>query len=217
MARRDGPKCGAKRHGSSQRCQLPAGWGTDHPGAGRCRKHFGNAPNVKKAAAREQAEDRAREVLARMDVRPVGNPLRALRKLAGQAESWKETCADLVNRLTAEEIRYPGSLKGEQLRAEIGMFQDATRLSASLLVSLVKLDLDGQLQALEDRQLDVFAAAFASAVAKAGLSPEQRQVLQSEFARGIRTLVPGDEDDEDTGALSGVVIRPARPALEWRP
>jgi hypothetical protein len=35
------------------------GSGTSHQGTGRCRKHFGNAPNVIKAAERERAEAQA--------------------------------------------------------------------------------------------------------------------------------------------------------------
>jgi hypothetical protein len=70
MAERNGLKCGAKRT-AQQTCTLPAGWGTDHVGAGRCRKHFGNAPNVARSAAKEQAETEARAVLAQLDVYPV--------------------------------------------------------------------------------------------------------------------------------------------------
>lgn len=37
-------KCGArKRDGSDDPCGLPAGWGTDHVGDGRCKLHGGNA------------------------------------------------------------------------------------------------------------------------------------------------------------------------------
>jgi hypothetical protein len=35
------PKCGAKRHKSKETCKLPAGWGTEHPGTGRCKLHGG--------------------------------------------------------------------------------------------------------------------------------------------------------------------------------
>lgn len=110
MAERKGPKCGAKRHGTTDTCTLPAGWGTDHVGTGRCRKHFGNAPNVAKAAATEAAYEEARRQLARLNVPPVSDPVLALRKLGGQAQWWNETCAENLNRLRAEELRYPSSV-----------------------------------------------------------------------------------------------------------
>jgi hypothetical protein len=35
--------CGAtKRDGSGDECQMPAGWGTDHVGEGRCKHHGGS-------------------------------------------------------------------------------------------------------------------------------------------------------------------------------
>jgi hypothetical protein len=37
--------CGAKtRSGIGPPCKRPAGWGTDHPGEGRCRSHGGRTP-----------------------------------------------------------------------------------------------------------------------------------------------------------------------------
>lgn len=38
------PKCGGKKHGVDERCTQAAGWGTDHPGSGRCKLHGGATP-----------------------------------------------------------------------------------------------------------------------------------------------------------------------------
>lgn len=35
------PICGAKAKGTGEPCRRPAGWGTDHPGEGRCKLHGG--------------------------------------------------------------------------------------------------------------------------------------------------------------------------------
>lgn len=37
-------KCGAKAKGTGKPCRRPQGWGTDHPGAGRCKLHGGATP-----------------------------------------------------------------------------------------------------------------------------------------------------------------------------
>jgi hypothetical protein len=42
--------CGAVRKGKGL-CRRPAGYGTDHPGVGRCKQHGGNSPAGIKAAA----------------------------------------------------------------------------------------------------------------------------------------------------------------------
>jgi hypothetical protein len=49
-------------------CSLPAGWGTDHVGVGRCKLHGGNTPNHRTAARLKLAEltDPAIAVLGRI-------------------------------------------------------------------------------------------------------------------------------------------------------
>jgi uncharacterized protein YjcR len=39
--------CGAKAKQTGQPCRRPAGWGTTHPGTGRCKLHGGCSPGVK--------------------------------------------------------------------------------------------------------------------------------------------------------------------------
>lgn len=39
------PKCGATKKQDEGTCELPAGWGTDHPGVGNCKLHGGSTPN----------------------------------------------------------------------------------------------------------------------------------------------------------------------------
>ena len=53
MTRHQGPYCGAKLLKRDGTCTLAAGWGTDHPVVGHCRKHLGSTPNQNRAAARE--------------------------------------------------------------------------------------------------------------------------------------------------------------------
>lgn len=49
-------KCGAKTRASGGHpCGLPAGWGTDHPGEGRCKFHGGCSTGPKKANTRKNA------------------------------------------------------------------------------------------------------------------------------------------------------------------
>lgn len=69
--RRDKPLCGGKKRQGSGTCTRPAGWGTDHPGIGRCKLHGGSTPNHRKHAARVEAEVLAQamrdELVASMD------------------------------------------------------------------------------------------------------------------------------------------------------
>lgn len=51
--RKVGASCGAKKR-QGGRCSMAAGWGTNHPGIGKCKLHGGSMPNHVKAAATEE-------------------------------------------------------------------------------------------------------------------------------------------------------------------
>lgn len=207
-----GPYCGAKLLKRDGTCTLAAGWGTDHPGVGHCRKHLGSTPNQNRAAAREMVAEQARRQLARMDAPPVTNPFAALRRLAGEAEAWRATCAYLLNKLGEGEIRYSGQvggLKAEQVRAEVTMYSNAISQSAAILTGLAKLDIEQAWMRLEDAKARMVADAFFAALATAGLPADRAAIARSEFTRRLRTF--DDEGaGEDDGAITGVVIPPRR-------
>ena len=59
-------KCGAKTKGKrnprkGQPCRKPAGWGTDHPGEGRCKYHGGATP-IKKDGSRSKIMSRKYQI-----------------------------------------------------------------------------------------------------------------------------------------------------------
>lgn len=208
MTTHKGPYCGAKLLKRDGTCTLAAGWGTDHSSAGHCRKHLGSTPNGNRAAAREMVVEQARRQRARMDAPPVTNPFAALRRLAGFAEAWRESCASLVNELTPDQVRYEGKLHGEMLRAEIGMLQDAMRQSAAILTSLAKLDIETAWQALEQAKAAMVADAFHAALTRAGLAPERAALVSADFSRRLRVF--SDEEEQAGEVLTGVVIPPRR-------
>lgn len=55
------PKCDAQRPNQPEGtlCQRPAGWATDHPGTGRCKRHGGSSPTHRQNAQMEQAKQLA--------------------------------------------------------------------------------------------------------------------------------------------------------------
>jgi hypothetical protein len=52
---RDSRYCGGDRGPEQPPCRRPAGWGTPHPGIGRCKLHGGSTPTHVLSARREQA------------------------------------------------------------------------------------------------------------------------------------------------------------------
>ena len=54
---RDSRYCGGKKKQSEGTCTRPAGWGTDHPGIGKCKLHGGCAPSSRIAATEQRARN----------------------------------------------------------------------------------------------------------------------------------------------------------------
>lgn len=157
------PKCGRKAKSTGEPCTRPAG-----PGGIPCRFHGGAAKKLRAVGHLRLAEQRATELLARMDVEPTADPLRELSKLAGQVLAWRDVCADMVNKLTS--VRYDGGeAAGEQLRAEVALFERALDRCTTVLVAIAKLDIDARLARISEAQAEVVVRALEAGLTAAAV------------------------------------------------
>lgn len=182
-------KCGAKtrQEESAEFCGLPAGWGTPHPGIGRCRLHGGNTGGQKIKAAKIQADQEVRKVLAELDVAPVDDPLTALAQLAGQVVTWQKATAVLVNRL-GDQVRYEGVAGGEQLRAEVALYERAMDRANAVLSTIARLDIDGRLARIEETKAQLLMDAVQAGLAAIGVTGEQAATVKQVMARKLRAV-----------------------------
>jgi hypothetical protein len=194
-------RCTGKSKQSGTRCKR-----SRSPGLDKCALHCGLSREERKRVA-EGARAEAAEVLVRFDVPPVSNPFYELKKIAAQQIAYKDKVGEILNRLSVDELRYAGSLRGEQTRAEIGMWQDSTRQCVSVLSVLAKLDVEEHWLAIEDRKIDFMIASLKASLAAAGLTPEATVAVQLDFGRRLRGLGPGQRA-EDGKVLAGVVVPP---------
>ncbi|MGW2920411.1 hypothetical protein ACWDBF_21470 [Streptomyces angustmyceticus] len=154
-----------------------------------CKYHGGNAPQSKRAAERRLAEaaveKAAHRTLAKIGAKPVDNPLTALAELAGEVLAFKEILAERVNEL--EEIRYQGAA-GEQIRAEIVLYERAMDRAGALLATIAKLNIDERLAAISERQADAVIAAIEAALSHAGVTGQQAADAKQVAARKLRAV-----------------------------
>jgi hypothetical protein len=89
VAGRDKPKCGGKRRGegAGKLCTRPAGWGTAHPGTGRCKLHGGKTPSHERAGQRARAEQAVATLGLPREVDPRDALLEEVHRAAG-AVAW---------------------------------------------------------------------------------------------------------------------------------
>lgn len=95
-------RCGARHHRGPGTCQLPAGWGTDHPGIGTCRKHLGNTAQHITAATEEQA----RQSCARLALPVKTTAADALRDELHRANGAVAWLGEQIAALTLEELTW---------------------------------------------------------------------------------------------------------------
>lgn len=91
--KRETKRCGVVRKGKPP-CKYTKGWGTDHPGRGPCKFHGGAMPNNRKAAAREEAEERGREYArgafgAKVEIDPLDAQLLSVYLARGIVDYWR--------------------------------------------------------------------------------------------------------------------------------
>jgi hypothetical protein len=102
-------KCGGKLHGGREGvCQRPAGWGTTHPGLGKCRNHGGSVATHAASAARHQAVE---FMGAPKDINPMDAIIWCIRVTAGEVE-WLGN--ELV-KITAKEEWFEHTVMGKQM------------------------------------------------------------------------------------------------------
>src|SRR5688572_3641052 len=143
-------------------------------GATVCTSHGGAAPQVRAKAAQRVAEADAQRTLGHLrdvlgPVQPVLNPLLELSKIAGEALRWKQVIAERVAEL--EQLRYQGGA-GEQVRAEIALFERALDRCSTVLANIVRLNIDERLATITERQGHTIAAVISTVLEQLDLGEQ---------------------------------------------
>jgi hypothetical protein len=135
-----------------------------------CVAHGGRAPQVQAKAARNVAERKAAKALEGItDFEAITDPIARLQLLAGRTERLMEIVGDRVEEL--RHMRYAGKA-GEQLRAEIGVYERMLAQTGRTLVDLARLGLDSRKAELDEELVRLVNAVIRGVLAEL-LSPAQ--------------------------------------------
>lgn len=190
--RHDGPRCGARKRQGEGTCTQTAGWGTDHVGFGACKLHGGSTGTQVVAAERQRVETEARRLLADLgQAEPVTDPLAALMQLAGEQLALKDAARTLVEGL--DDIRYESRTGGEQLRAEVTLYERSLDRSARILAELLRLGVEERHVRLAEAQGALVVAAIVGAMQDIGMGAEETERMRAAVAVRLRALPAGVE------------------------
>lgn len=185
----DGPRCGAKTRSDGKCKRHPAN------GSKRCRFHGGNSPQVIAKHQREQhqqqVEKEIQKALLDLDIRPVENPLTALKLLAGEVIAWKDALLQKVQLL--DKLRYSTEFN-EQIRGEVLLYERALDKCATVLATIARLNIDERLAAVEERQVKMLEDGLFAAFEAAGIpvtDPDLRETVAVAFGSQLIALPGG--------------------------
>jgi hypothetical protein len=178
--------CGANKRQGEGTCRLRAGLGTDHKGYGRCKLHGGSTRNQRTAVQAQVIEAKARTMFGQVfDDTPVGNPLDVFAELAGTVRGWMRTMQALV-----EKLGTPGyaALTGEQVKAEVQLFERAMDRANTVLSTYAKLNIDDRLARISEAQSFMVMQAIESALAAAGVTGSRAIEAKRAAAKRLRVI-----------------------------
>lgn len=187
----DYERCGAKRRRIEDRCGLPAGHGTDHPGVGPCKLHGGATRAHRVAAARESVDREVRTYFGHtVELRTVDNPLAEYRQFAGKVLAWYEAMDKVVGEIRS--IRVTDEFGGEHLRAEVQAMEHAMTAVDRVLANFGRLKIDERLAAITIEQKRMVIRAIDAALATAGVAGPKAIEARKAAARHLRVVGEGE-------------------------
>lgn len=194
----DNGKCGAKTRPGTP-CDKSAGWGTSHPGIGRCKFHGGRAPRAQLAGVVELARRQAVIMGTPLEISPHDAILQCIHIAAGEVQYASERITELdadeaiVQSVTVLERprKFFGGAEapsGDEAEEE---HEDGTYSSAR--VTEVKTETTAQLnvwirvrQAAMDRLVTYSATALKAGIEERRVKiAEQQGQLLAQVIRGI--------------------------------
>lgn len=145
-----------------------------------CYTHGGAAPQNRAAAEKRIASQKANTEIARIADAPplesIGEVYDWLLAIAGTTKAWGEILQNRVAQLS--RLGYETEYTGTQLATDVVLFERALDRSAKLGEALVRLDLEGRKQALDERTAGQLVALLKLVLGDLDLTEEQRMVAE---------------------------------------
>jgi hypothetical protein len=171
-------KC-QKRNSRGRQCKFKA-----IPGYFFCTRHLATATVSEIALVRKK--DLGELTFEEITGRKVTNPLEELSLLVSEVILYKDFCADQVARLRGD-YRYEGR-SGEQLRAEVALYERSLDRVGKLLIEWSRLDIDERLTKIEEAKAAMLLEVIRRVLLSADLSDEQRSKAEASAVKELRAL-----------------------------
>lgn len=182
-----GPQCGGKLLKRDGTCTQPAGWGTPHPGTGRCKLHGGSTPtHVASAIAARMRQDTATYGQPR-DIAPAAALLDEVRHSAGHVEWLRGKVAELqpealtwgtaeIAHKTATEFSGTDTTERAALSTWLEAYHRERRYLLDVAKAALSAGVEERLVSIAEAQGIAVVAVLNRVFDRLGLTAEQRQL-----------------------------------------
>ncbi len=155
-----------------------------------CLTHGGNLPNVKRSAAfrlaRTDAERKAMQRLRdKFGTTSTTDAIAEIDKLANEAIVFKDICRDKLIEL--DQVRYEGKA-GEQLRAEVALYERSLDRCNVILSSYVKLGIAERKQKLDEAEALLVVGVIKAVLNRLKLTAEQKVIAGQVVPEELRAI-----------------------------
>lgn len=192
------PKCGAaKRQGDGSPCKKPAGWGTDHPGSGKCRLHGGKTKTHRVAGVEAKAAAAVRTYGLPRDVSPTEALLEEVRYTAGHVAWLRERVQELeqqdviwgvTERVTKGAGEYPGVDETEAATAHawVELYYRERAHLVSVTKAAITAGIEERRVRLAESQGALIADVIKRILGRLNLSPKQQGMVPDVVPEELR-------------------------------
>lgn len=162
------------------------------PGAKVCKRHGGSVPRVRTAAElREneiQVRARLRKKLSNGGLTPIEDVYAALEDNAAEAQMFKEIVWQRLNDITGEEGWRYKSTAGEQLRAEVALYERAMERANKFLVDYVKLGIADRRVKVAEAQALILVGVIQNILNRLDLTRDQKRIAATVVPDELRAI-----------------------------
>lgn len=162
------------------------------PGQLVCRRHGGEVPAVKTKAELRREEykirGRLRKRLTNGGLTPIEDVYAALEGNAAEAQAFKEIVWQRLSDITGEEGWRYKSTAGEQLRAEVALYERAMERANNFLVQYVKLGIADRRVKVAEAQAMILVGVIQNILGRLDLSRDQKRIAATVVPEELRAI-----------------------------
>jgi hypothetical protein len=183
-----------EQFGAPDACHALAVEGTDPP---KCTQHRANWPLARQGTANRAVEDRLNARLAEImqgkgsvliDPPRIGDPLIELLDTAAEVKALKEIMRETAAwLLSTDKLRYTSKV-GEQLRAELVLYERAVERYTKLLIEISKLRIEERLAGVQEATAVMLERAIDAALTESGVGLDGITSARKAFRRHLKVV-----------------------------